>query len=146
MRIYVASSWRNPHQPWMVSRLRAYGHDVYDFRHTEDNGSAFSWDQIDPNWELWDIGDFQSALTHTLSEAAFASDHYHLSEWADAGIMVMPCGASSHLEIGYMAGLGKPCAIYITEGRPELMYKEVDLISDSLFEILDWISSLKIKE
>ena len=32
MRIYVASSWRNPTQPVMVTTLRDAGHEVYDFR------------------------------------------------------------------------------------------------------------------
>lgn len=30
--IYVASSWRNPYYPEVVNRLKAEGHDVYDFR------------------------------------------------------------------------------------------------------------------
>lgn len=32
-KIYVASSWRNQHQPQVVSFLREQGHEVYDFRH-----------------------------------------------------------------------------------------------------------------
>ena len=31
-KIYVASSWRNPHQPAIVEELRVAGHEVYDFR------------------------------------------------------------------------------------------------------------------
>lgn len=36
MRIYVASSWRNTHQPEVVAKLRELGHEVYDFREPED--------------------------------------------------------------------------------------------------------------
>jgi hypothetical protein len=32
MRVYVASSWRNPWQPNVVGLLRSLGHKVYDFR------------------------------------------------------------------------------------------------------------------
>ena len=32
MKIYVASSWRNQHQPEIVTMLRANGFKVYDFR------------------------------------------------------------------------------------------------------------------
>ena len=31
MRVYVASSWRNEHQPIVVSCLRDAGYQVYDF-------------------------------------------------------------------------------------------------------------------
>lgn len=32
MKIYVASSWRNGRQPYVVDMLRERGHAVYDFR------------------------------------------------------------------------------------------------------------------
>jgi hypothetical protein len=32
VKIYVASSWRNGQQQDVVARLRAAGHEVYDFR------------------------------------------------------------------------------------------------------------------
>lgn len=143
MKIYVASSWKNNAQPWMCDWVRRMGHEVYDFRNTKPEGGAFNWDQIDPAWEGWNISDFMEALDHPLAEEAFRNDHRNLSEWADVGIMVMPCGASSHLEIGYMAGMGKPTAIYMTEGRAELMYKEVDLLTDSINDIRDWLEALE---
>ncbi|MCQ2145827.1 MAG: hypothetical protein MJY72_08790 [Bacteroidales bacterium] len=36
MKIYVASSWRNPHYPAVVAALRDAGFDVYDFRNPGD--------------------------------------------------------------------------------------------------------------
>ena len=72
MKIYVASSWKNPNQPWMVHRLTHYGHYVYDFRNTKEGGGAFNWDQIDPDWEEWTISDFQVGLTHNLAEPRVA--------------------------------------------------------------------------
>ena len=32
MKIYVASSWSNEDQQWVVNTLRAAGHTVYDFK------------------------------------------------------------------------------------------------------------------
>lgn len=32
MKIYVASSWKNRVQPHVVKMLRAFGHEVYDFK------------------------------------------------------------------------------------------------------------------
>ena len=37
--------------------------------------------------------------------------------------MVMPCGRSSHLELGYAAGQKKTTVIMVTQDEPELMYK-----------------------
>jgi nucleoside 2-deoxyribosyltransferase len=44
-------------------------------------------------------------------------------EDCDACVLVMPCGRSAHLEAGFAIGAGKPTAILISEGEPELMYK-----------------------
>lgn len=79
-KIYVASSWRNSHQPAVVQALRADGHDVYDFRNPAP-------------------GD------------------------CDCCVLVLPCGRSAHLELGYAIGAGKPTFILLAEGEPELMYK-----------------------
>lgn len=47
-KVYVASSWRNQHQPQVVSFLREQGHEVYDFRHPAGK-TGFQWSQIDKN-------------------------------------------------------------------------------------------------
>jgi hypothetical protein len=39
MKIYVASSWRCKYQPEVVRKLRALGHEVYDFRGPGDGWS-----------------------------------------------------------------------------------------------------------
>lgn len=144
MSIYVASSWRNLYQPWVVRMIRDAGHEVYDFRTTKPEDEVFSWDQISYNWENWDFPAFYQALDHPLAVEAYTNDVGALQA-ADVGIMVMPCGASSHLEIGYLAGMGKPTAIFMLEGRPELMYKTADLITDKFPAILDWLQALKEK-
>lgn len=51
MRIYVASSWRNERQPEVVARLRAEGHEVYDFRRPNGQQDGFHWSEIDPEWQ-----------------------------------------------------------------------------------------------
>ena len=120
MRIYVASSWRNEKQPDVVGALRAAGHDVYDFR---DKVAAFHWSDVDPAWKAWATPQFRQALRHPKVEAAHAADHAHL-ELADLGVLVVPCGLSSHIEAGYLAGRGKPVFVFSREKRikPELMY------------------------
>ena len=49
-RIYVASSWRNQHQPRVVGLLRELGHEVYDFLNPEPGNAGFRWLDVFPNW------------------------------------------------------------------------------------------------
>ena len=65
---------------------------------------------------------FIEGLEHTLARKGFDSD-YQALDWADAVVMVMPCGRSAHLELGYAAGQKKITVIMVTEAEPELMYK-----------------------
>ncbi len=44
-------------------------------------------------------------------------------QWAEVGVMVMPCGRSAHLEAGYFVGARKPLLIILSDAEPELMYK-----------------------
>ncbi len=122
MKIYVASSWRNDAQPGVVEDLRRAGHKVYDIRNPNQNGSGFHWSDISPEWESWTPDKFIEGLEHPLAQNGFASD-FEALDWADAVVMVMPCGRSAHLELGYAAGQKKTTVIMVTEAEPELMYK-----------------------
>ena len=141
MRIYVASSWRNPRQPSVVVALREAGHEVYDFRHPRVQGPAgaqehgFAWSDIDPSWESWTVAQYRAALRHPLAEAGFASDHAAM-EWADACVYVLPCGRSASLELGWFCGQGKITVVLLADAEPELMIKEADHICVSLDEVL----------
>lgn len=110
MKIYVASSWRNPFQPAVVEALRADGHVVYDFRHPKPGDEGFRWTEIDEGWESWDSARYVKALSHPVAEAGFKSDKDAL-DWCDACVLVLPCGRSAHLELGYVAGAKKRTAI-----------------------------------
>ena len=64
-------------------------------------------------------------LEHPLAAKGFSTDMEGL-DWADAVVMVMPCGRSSHLELGYAVGKNKRTIILLSQSEPELMYKMVD--------------------
>jgi nucleoside 2-deoxyribosyltransferase len=59
---------------------------------------------------------------HTLCYFGFMND-FEAMQWADACVLVMPCGRSAHLEAGYFVGAGKPLYILLSDGEPELMYR-----------------------
>lgn len=113
MRIYVASSWRNPWQPETVRVLRALGHEVYDFRAPDEPGGTeggFSWREIDPAWRTWKPDVYRAALDHPLATHGFGRD-FGAMKWADGCVMVVPCGRSAALELGWCAGAGKRTAV-----------------------------------
>lgn len=148
MKIYVASSWRNPYQPGMVDVLRDVGHEVYDFRHPPGGDHlGFSWSDVDPAWVSWTALEYMLALDHPIAAAGYESD-FAAMQWADAGVLVLPCGRSAHLEAGWFVGAGKPLYIVLDEAefRPdaghhvtELMYRMATGICRNASDLLTYI-------
>lgn len=135
-KIYVASSWRNVFQPSIVSHLRDAGHEVYDFRHPTNNDNGFGWSEIDPNWRNWTPTEFRNALDSVPAVRGFDFDSQAL-DWCDTCILVLPCGRSAHLELGYACGAQKRTAVYMpVPEEPELMYKMLDRVLVSVYELL----------
>lgn len=59
-------------------------------------------------------------------------------QWAEVGLLVLPCGRSAHLELGWMAGRGKRTLILTEDGQePELMALLADKICVSIDEVLE---------
>lgn len=137
-RIYVASSWRCADQPSVVEALREAGHEVYDFRNPPA-GTGFAWSEIDANWLEWGVDTYRDLLNHQRAVEGFASD-FDAMRWADTFVLVLPCGRSAHLELGWAVGQGKRTAILLSQDKfePELMYRMVDKLATSLDELLAW--------
>lgn len=151
MRIYVASSWRNHQQQNVVCMLREAGHDVYDFRRPFNGGDGFHWSEIDPAWQGWTPFEFIDGLKHELAEEGFASD-FDAMRWAEACVLVLPCGRSAHLEAGWFIGQGKPCWIMLEDAasrtqrlEPELMYKMACVVVGSR-GVLDAVTAAEVRD
>lgn len=148
-RIYLASSWRNAHQPEVLSRLRAAGHEVYDFRNPwaglpkfggRGIGTGFQWSDVDSGWQEWSRDEYRTALTHPIALDGYQSD-FDAMQWADTGVLLLPSGRSAHLEAGYFVGADKPLHILMLERQePELMYRMANSIALSIDELLTEIS------
>lgn len=134
-KIYVASSWRNDHQPGVVEYLRQSGFDPYDFRHPDprDNtNKGFHWSEIDPQWKGWDVGTYIQALDHPSAVDGYLTD-LHAMQDAGACLLVLPCGRSAHLEAGWFVGQGKPLVILVDPRfEVELMYKLATAVCPTL--------------
>lgn len=153
-RIYVASSWRNTLQQGVVHILRAAGFEVYDFKHPHatyeyvdqprDMRPGFSWDQVglvDHNRPVDTVpaADYLDAINHAGAVAGFQRD-FDAMQWADTFVLVLPCGRSAHLELGWAVGAGKRTAVLLDDPcTPELMYRMVDYLAPSVMDLLGWL-------
>ena len=142
MKIYVASSWRNEHQPGVVRALRNFGHEVYDFKNPDANPGGFHWSEIDPRWQGWDVEEYCNALEHPVANLGFNADMSALTS-CDACVQVMPSGISASLEMGWAVGAGKLTAVYVAETiEPELMFKMCGIVTGSIFELANFLDGV----
>ncbi len=141
MKIYAASSWRNPTYPDVVEALRDAGHLVYDFRNP-DTTPGFSWDQVGgtPFSRSEPVERYLTMLKHPRAEEGYAVDMAALMA-AEVVVLALPCGKSAHLELGYAVGAGKSTAILLEDPvEPDLMYKMVDFLAPTLDDLLGWVA------
>jgi len=137
--VYVASSWRNPIQPAVCAVLKAAGIDHYDFRNPAPGVSGFAWSEIDPDWQNWTAEQYVKALDDPIAAEGYRLD-FDAMQKADTFVLVLPCGRSAHLELGWAVGAGKRTAILTRDGEePELMAKMVDHIATSVIDLLGWL-------
>ena len=132
--VYVASSWRNQIHPEVVRSLRAHRHAVYDYR--QGAGTRHDGDPL-----MADAADYAAALEQPAAVRAFKLD-YAAMRAADTFVLVLPCGRSAHLELGWAVGAGKRTAILIDDpGTPELAWRMVDKLTTSLDDLLRWLAA-----
>lgn len=146
MKIYVASSWRNEYQSIVVSALRETGHDIYNFRNPIPGDYGFAWHEIDVMWQSWRNKEFRQALKHPRAIDGFNKD-FTAMKWADVFVLVLPCGRSAHLELGWAIGMKKTSIVLLDDScEPELMYKLVDHLCVNLSEVIYVIKKIEINQ
>ncbi len=138
MKIYLASSWRNPNQPEVLGALREAGHEVYDFRNPAPGNDGFSWLQLGlGSPKDWTPAEFRNVLEHRTSRSGFDLDMAALRA-AEATVLLLPCGRSAHLELGYAVGSGQSTYVLFdkTLDEPELMYRMCSRLCTSQQELI----------
>lgn len=138
--VYVASSWRNPIYPGVVAVLKAAKIPHYDFRNPP-NGAGFGWEEIGGrSGEAPVSADvYAKMIDHPRAVEGYAAD-FAAMEKADTFVLVLPCGKSAHLELGWAVGAGKRTAILLEDPmQPELMYRMVDHLSPNVHDLLGWL-------
>jgi hypothetical protein len=146
VKVYVATSWKNEAFPTVVQLLRDDGHEVYDFRNPHQTGPdrgrqgrGFSWSEIDKAPRPWWPEQTLAVLKHGIAQDGFGSD-FDALQWADACIMVQPCGVSAALELGWAVGAGKLTAVLMAFGEPDLMLLMANLLTTDMGEVLDMLA------
>jgi hypothetical protein len=135
--IYLIGSLRNPKVTEVAQQLRQAGYDVFD-----DWMAAGP--EADDYWLKYEkergVG-MADALKSWAAKHVFEFDKYHLDR-CDGAVLLLPAGKSGHLEIGYMAGKGKPTfALFDTEpDRWDVMYQ---FLSSVHFSVDDLIEGMK---
>lgn len=149
-KVYVASSWANDRQLDIVLMLRKAGHEVYDFKNPTEADTGFHWSQV--GMESYNrsagqltvpVAEYLQGIKHPIAEAGFKSD-LDAMKWADTCVLVLPCGRSAHLELGWFVGKSKPTCILLDGPfvTPELMYKMVNKITSEETKMVEWVDSL----
>lgn len=126
MRIYIASSWKNEEAVRDLAHLlRGKGHEVDCFCDVSSGRYVFHFSEIGALDDL----DAITFLEDERVQRAFAEDKKWM-DWAEAVIMLLPCGKSAHLEAGYAKGQGKKLVILgeFVPGEFDVMYGFADAL------------------
>lgn len=132
-KVYIIGSLRNP----LVTEL------TVDLE-TKLKAEIFSdWmaagPEADDKWREYEMArgrTYEQALKGYAAKNVFSFDKHHL-DTSDAAVLVYPAGKSGHLELGYMAGRGKPTAILLDQDydRWDVMLQFAGMVTKDSNEI-----------
>lgn len=89
------------------------------------------------DWES--VDEYLRMVRHPVAAAGFDVDFGAMRK-ADTFVLVLPCGKSAHLELGWAIGAGKRTAILLEDPvEPELMYRMVDYLAQGMVDLLGWL-------
>jgi hypothetical protein len=132
--LYLIGSLRNPEIPAIGKALRQAGHEVFDDWYAGGPTADDCWKE----YEQARGRTFVQALEGYAARHVFDYDRHHLDR-ADGGVLVLPAGKSGHLELGYLAGQGKPTYVLL-DGEPDrwdVMYGFMNGVFATLDELVE---------
>lgn len=112
--IYIIGSLRNERIPEIARAIRNTGIEAFDDWYAAGP-------EADDYWKAYERSkgsSYGSALRGWAANHVFDFDKFHLDR-VDAGVLVTPAGRSGHLELGYVAGKGKPTYVLFPDGEPD---------------------------
>jgi hypothetical protein len=135
--VYLVGSLRNPEVLVVAEKLRQAGFEVFD-----DWMAAGP--EADDYWLKYEkqkgVG-MKEALQSHAAKHVFEFDKYHLDR-CDMAVLLLPAGKSGHLEVGYMAGKGKP-TFALFDGEPDRWDVMYQFLSSVHFSVDTLIEDMK---
>lgn len=118
--IYLIGSLRDKNVPVLAKTLREAGHTVFDDWYAAGPEADDYW----RDYEKQRGRSYNEALQGYAANHVFEFDKKHLIQ-ADTVILLMPCGRSGHIELGWAIGQGaKGYVLYPeTPERYDVMYR-----------------------
>lgn len=135
-KVYVMGALRNPRVPELANKIRAFGFEVFDDWYSPGPDADEYWQA----YEKQRGRTYLEALRGAHAQDIYEFDKSHLDS-CDFAVMVMPCGKSAHMEMGYLTGRGKMVFI-LFDGEPDrydIMYlfaQDVFMNEDDLLHTL----------
>lgn len=137
--IYIIGALKNREIMNLANEIRVLGFDVFDDWLTPGPEADSFLLQYEKNRNH----SYKEALRGYAAQHIFYFDKKHIDR-CDMAIMVMPCGKSGHLELGYVLGCGKKGFI-LFESEPERMDLMYNFASDVFFNKQDLFAALRLE-
>ena len=130
--VYLMGSLRNPAIRNVAGFLRKQGWTVFDDWHAAGPKADDHWQDYEKNRG----NSYLEALENPHATMVFDFDVKYLFD-ARSAVMVLPAGRSAFLELGWMAGKGRPCFVLMDKefDRWDIMLKFVTKIVTSSVEL-----------
>lgn len=117
--VYIGGALKNPEIVRITKLLQDNGFDPFSEWYTPGPEADVLW----RDYERALGYNYREALQRPAARNTFGFDQRYITRM-DAFLMVLPCGKSAHLELGYAIGRGKFGIIYMPEDpdRWDVMY------------------------
>lgn len=134
LKIYLAGGLVNPEIVVCTKLLQEAGHIPFSEWYTPGPEADVRW----RDYELSIGFSYREALKRPSAQNTFNFDKRHIDD-SDVMLMILPCGKSAHLELGYMIGTGKPAHILMPEEpeRWDVMYNFATAVHYNIQEFID---------
>jgi hypothetical protein len=137
--IYIIGGLKNKNVPVVANKLRKVNHEWEVFDSWYSPGP-----DADDYWRAYEKAKgstYKEALASWAAMHIFEFDKFHLERATDV-VLVMPCGKSAHLELGWAIGKGKKSYI-LFDKEPVRWDVMVQFADDVFFELNGLIQALK---
>lgn len=138
-KVYIGGALANPEIVRLTRALLDAGYDAFSEWYTPGKEADVLW----RDYELALGYTYREALQRPSAKNTFSFDKRHI-DGSDIFVMVLPCGKSAHLELGYAIGRGMPGIIYMPNEpeRWDVMYGFATRVVHTIEELLETMNGL----